>query len=182
MDMEPKICDTTPAGFDKQYADFIMRGLDGDNNYLVLKRVDNDMHYAVRLFCILTEQGILVGGKIRLAYDDYYENESGYMEGELNKMTSEHLKFRTESLLECSKKPISWVEVNAVRAKIQVGQPIAMEDPEYYKKGVLDCTKLSKMFISNFEEMTGETVDEKMMVHSAINQVFKFQNEKVRGA
>ena len=162
MEMPPELQDN--------YAELVMGGLDEGSGYIVLKRVGPDIHWAARFFTGVTPDGEMsYGAKIRLAYNDFYD---GTIDVEtLNKMDSEQQKFRSVSLLEITKQMIPWTSVNAVRCRLVVGEETAP-----YKG---DFPAMAKRFIDNFESLSAETVDDKMLVMVAIKDTLEYQAKQV---
>jgi hypothetical protein len=168
--MEPKtFCDTTPDSVVKQFPDQIMAGFDEDSHYIILKRMGEGVHYAIRLFSTADKDSIpMYGAKVRLAYNDYYEDKS--MEETLAVLSKEEAKFRVESLMEIQKTQIPWTEINLVRLKLLVGEEVleaGQTEPDF--------SNMAKRFIANFEKLTEETVDDKMLVMVAIKDVLEYQ-------
>lgn len=165
-----QLCDLAPDNIEEKYESILMKGLDEDSHYVVLKRVGKDKHYAVRLFTVLQPDGdTFVGGKIRLAYNDFYEDKEG-MKEKLDGFSKDEMETRAYALVEAAKCQIPWLQLNPIRAKVQVGEPVDAET---------NLADVAKDFVANFEKLTDETVDDKMLVFNCLREIMEHQRDAV---
>lgn len=155
------IIDHFDKSIEEKYSDQIIGGLDDGSQYVVLARPSEELHWAFRPVLLKQGDEITIGGKLRLAYNDFFESEE--QREKVQALEPGEMKQRALHLIEATKKQILFESVNPVRAKAFI---ISQQE------GTINTNKTAQKMINGFEEMSGETVEDKMSMYLLLGEIF----------